>query len=108
MGRTPGKNSKTGREVFERMMKETPPRARIFRKEKQFFDGQKWRSIKEADMGHTTDAVHWWNTEGRKYGAKSPEVRKWMRDSKNYELQYYRINRSNGAQLKERYKEPIK
>ena len=59
-------------------------------------------------MGHITDAVHWWNTEGRKYGERATEVRKWMLDSKNYELQYYRINRSNGASLKEVYKEPLK
>ena len=108
MGRTPGKNSKTGREVFNRMKNETPPRARIFRKEKQFWDGQKWRNIKEADMGHKTDAVHWWNAEGRKYGAKSKEVRDWMRNSDNYELQYYRTNRNKGAQIKETYKEPLK
>lgn len=108
MGRMPGKNSKTGREVFNRMKNETPPRARIFRKEKQFWDGQKWRNIKEADMGHKTDAVHWWNAEGRKYGAKSKEVRDWMRNSDNYELQYYRTNRSKGAQIKETYKEPLK
>ena len=109
MGRTPGKNSKTGREVFNRMMvKENPPRARIFRGEKQFWDGQRWRNIKEADMGHKIDAVHWWNTEGRKYGAKSKEVREWMLNSDNYELQYYRANRSKGAQIKEIYKEPLK
>ena len=109
MGRTPGKNSKTGREVFNRMMlKENPPRARIFRGEKQFWDGQRWRNIKEADMGHKIDAVHWWNTEGRKYGAKSKEVREWMLNSDNYELQYYRANRSKGAQIKEIHKEPLK
>src|SRR6202000_612024 len=29
LGRTPGKNSKTGREVFDRMLNEKPPTARV-------------------------------------------------------------------------------
>jgi Pretoxin HINT domain/Domain of unknown function (DUF4280)/HNH/ENDO VII superfamily nuclease with conserved GHE residues len=110
LGKTPGKSSKTGREVFERMRKNKTARIRLGKKE--FLDKSvsppKWRSIKEADMGHIEDAVTWWNKEGRKYGAKSPEVRKWMLDSKNYELQYYKANRSKGAQLAEEYLTPIK
>ncbi|WP_373719093.1 PAAR-like protein [Bacteroides heparinolyticus] len=110
LGRTPGKNSKTGREVFERMKNETPPRARINNGEKEFWDkySNKWRNISEADMGHIEDAVHWWNREGKKYGAKSKEVRKWMLDSDNYELEYYKVNRSRGAKLTETYDPPLK
>lgn len=100
LGRTPGKASKTGREVFDRMMKEG--NARITKNGKKMFkdatDG-KWRDIAEADMGHLTDAVTWWNKKGRKLGAKSKEVRKWMLDSKNYELEYFRYNRSKGSIL---------
>lgn len=111
LGRTPGKSSKTGREVFERMMKEDPAAARVRRigkKEvKEFFDGETWRGIKEADMGHVEDAVSWWNREGRKYGAKSKEVRDWMLDSKNYRLEYFRTNRSKGAKLTEEYLLPL-
>lgn len=112
LGRTPGKASKTGREVFERMMKGKPPTARIRKVKgkdvKEFFDGKKWRDIKEADMGHIDDAVSWWNKTGRQYGAKSKEVREWMLDSKNYVLEYYKTNRSNGAKLLEKYLPPLK
>ena len=38
-------------------------------------------SNRSADMAHLTDAVSWWNSTGRYYGAKSPEVREWMLDS---------------------------
>lgn len=112
LGRTPGKGSKTGREVFERMMNEKPPAARIRKvgkKEvKEFFDGDTWRNIKDADMGHVEDAVSWWNREGRKHGAKSKEVRDWMLDSKNYRYEYFRTNRSKGAKLSEEYLPPLK
>ena len=105
LGRTPGKASKTGREVFERMMKTNPPTAREVDEfgsaVKEFWDdGNKvWRDIKEADMGHIEDAVRWWNREGKKFGAKSAEVRKWMLDSKNYTLEYFKTNRSRGASI---------
>jgi hypothetical protein len=114
LGRTPGKNSKTGKEVFERMLKTKPKTARIRRGQKEFLDKSsippKWRNIEEADMGHIHDAVTWWNKTGRKYGAKSKEVREWMLDSKNYVLEYYKTNRSKGAILgrKETYLPPLK
>ena len=59
-------------------------------------------------MAHKIDAVKWWNSVGRHYGARSAEVRKWMRDSSNYELDYFRINRSNGGKLPEKYLPPLK
>ena len=61
-------------------------------------DGE-WYPLKLADMSHTTDAVSWWNSTGRAFGAKAPEVRQWMLDSGNYELDLFRINRSQGAVL---------
>ncbi len=67
-----------------------------------------WYPIKNADMAHKTDAVSWWNKTGSKHGAKSKEVRKWMLDSKNYELDLYSINRSQGAKISEVYKLPLK
>lgn len=106
LGRTPGKGSKTGREVFERMQKEGT--ARIKNGKKQFKSDGKWYDLSQADMGHKTDAVKWWNETGRRYGAKSKEVREWMLDSKNYELQHYSRNRSAGAKLGETYKAPLK
>ena len=114
LGKTPGKASKTGREVFERMMKGKPPTARIEDEfgnaVKEFWDDSSkiWRDVKEADMGHIEDAVSWWNKTGRQYGAKSKEVRDWMLDSKNYTLEYFKTNRSNGAKIIEQYLPPLK
>lgn len=58
-------------------------------------------------MGHKIDAVTWWNKKGRFTGAKSPRVRRFMRNPNNYELQPYWINRSNGAKLGETYLPPV-
>ena len=105
VGRTPGKNSRTGREVFDRMLKSDPPTARIKNEfgeaVKEFWDpdNKVWRDISEADMGHIHDAVTYWNETGRYLGAKSKEVRKWMLSSDNYILEYYKTNRSKGAIL---------
>ena len=105
LGRTPSKNSKTGREVFQRMLDSDPPLARIENElgesVKEFWDpdNQIWRDISEADMGHIHDAVTYWNETGRYIGAKSKEVRQWMLDSDNYILEYFRTNRSKGAIL---------
>ena len=70
-------------------------------------DGE-WYPLKEADMAHRTDAVKWWNETGRQYGAKAPEVRTWMLDSKNYVLDHFSLNRSAGASLPDRYLPPLK
>lgn len=109
LGRTPGKSSRTGREVQERMRREgkldtDPITGRTTYKAS---DGT-WRDLSTADMAHNTDAVKWWNNKGRKYGAKSPEVRKWMLDSRNYTLDHYSINRAAGAKIGETYKPPLK
>ncbi len=47
----------------------------------------------------------YWNQKGGYYGPKSREVRAFMRDSRNYELEYYGNNRSQGALLPDRYKD---
>ncbi|WP_443944866.1 polymorphic toxin-type HINT domain-containing protein [Pedobacter sp. AW1-32] len=113
LGRTPGKASRTGKEVFERMKKAGTAREVVDdfgNVAKEFYDAENkiWRNIKEADMGHIEDAVSWWNKTGRNYGAKSKEVREWMLDSKNYVYEYYKTNRSKGAQLLEEYLPPLK
>ena len=46
--------------------------------------------------------------KGRNYGARSPEVREFMTDPNNYYLEYYGINRSQGTQIGETYKPPLK
>lgn len=45
--------------------------------------------------------------KGRFTGAKSPRVRRFMRNPNNYELQPSSINRTNGAKLGARYLPPI-
>ncbi|WP_233152512.1 hypothetical protein [Bacillus mycoides] len=63
VGRTPGKRSRTGREVIERMKNENPPRIRTTRRgitEFKASDGE-WYELSQADMAHRTDAVSWWN-----------------------------------------------
>lgn len=67
----------------------------------------KWYPLKDADMAHKTDAVTWWNKTGKDLGARSKEVREWMLDSKNYELDHFSLNRSAGATLKQTYLLPI-
>jgi hypothetical protein len=106
LGRTPGKSSRTGREVIERMTKEGKIRQGEDGLE-VFHPDAGWVDIKDTDMGHITDAVEYWNTTGRTHGAKSQEVRDWMLDSDNYELEPYWINRSNGAKLTDTYLPPI-
>ena len=100
-----GKNSRTGRAVIERMMQE----GRVKETEDGliFQDSEgHWHPIEEADMAHITDAVSWWNQIGRYYGPKSPEVRAFMLDPNNYYLEYYSINRSQGARIGETYLPP--
>jgi hypothetical protein len=109
LGRTPGKKSKTGREVIDRMDAE----GKIIRDAEgnavQFkaSDGE-WYDIDLADMAHKQDAVNYWNTEGINHGAKSQEVREWMLNSEHYELDHRSINRSLGGKSKERYIIPDK
>lgn len=107
MGKTPGKKSKTGREVIETM--EANGQMKTVSGEKRFkASDKKWYPIKEADMAHTIDAVSWWNKTGRKYGAKAKEVREFMLDPDHYVLDHFSINRSQGAQLGQQYKPPLK
>ncbi|EBZ2914183.1 hypothetical protein D9P45_23340 [Salmonella enterica subsp. enterica serovar Mesbit] len=102
LGRTPGKNSRTGREVIARMRQNGDVLdingQTIFKAS----DGN-WYPLREADMSHTTDAVTWWNNTGRYLGPKSKPVRNWMLDSNNYYLDHYSLNRSAGAQLGQVY-----
>ncbi len=108
MGSTPGKDSRTGREVIERMkgddlVREDMDGNLIFKSE---HDGN-WYPIEQADMAHRTDAVTWWNETGRQYGPRSTEVREFMLDSDNYYLEHYSINRSQGASLGQNYLPPL-
>lgn len=108
LGRTPGKGSSTGKEVVRRMESEGKIRESELPPGREVLgpDG-KWHDIRETDMGHIEDAVNWWNTQGRNYSPKGKEVRKWMLDPNNYELEPSSINRSRGAKLKQKYLPPL-
>ncbi len=109
LGKTPGKNSRTGREVIARMRKQgkikgDPPR--LVWKNPDTGKTEHFK-LNQCDMGHhPEDAVSWWNRKGYMYGAKSAEARKWMLDPDNYELQPKGWNRSQGARLAEQYVDP--
>ncbi|EPQ8461400.1 RHS repeat-associated core domain-containing protein, partial [Escherichia coli] len=106
LGRTPGKNSRTGREVIARMRNDGKIRGTGSRMEFKDSEGV-WHPLSEADMSHKTDAVTWWNNTGRFLGPKSKPVRDWMLDSKNYYLDHYSLNRSAGAKLGQVYLPPV-
>ena len=110
MGRTPGKGSATGRTVIERMTAEGTYREGEGGPEVQFQDpssgDEGWHPAEDTDMSHKVDAVTWWNTTGRFFGPKAPEVRRFMLDSENYTLEPSSINRSRGAKLGEQYQPP--
>lgn len=95
MGKTPSKKSKVGQAVIDKMRSEGRIREGAEGLEFKAGDGN-WYSVDRADMAHIKDAVSWWNEEGRNYGAKSPEVRAFMKDPNNYELELDSINRLQG------------
>ncbi|RZG11883.1 hypothetical protein EXT47_23430, partial [Pseudoalteromonas sp. CO342X] len=108
LGKTPSKTSRTGKEVIARMKAQGKIRESFEGTQFKASNGR-WYPLSQADMAHDpTDAVKWWNTTGRQYGAKSKEVRKWMLDPDNYTLDHYAINRSAGAKLNDRYLPPKK
>lgn len=107
MGRTPGKNSRTGREVQNRMRNEGTLRDNKVTGKPEFqATNGRWYPLDKADMAHRTDAVRWWNSTGYQYGARAPEVRRWMLDPKNYRLDHYSLNRSAGARIGQTYRPP--
>ena len=97
MGRNPRKTSKIGKEVWKRQVAEGT--AKIKNGKKIFKDPTdgKWYPFSKADMGHKAAAVRWWNIYGRHTGAKSKEVRKFMKTSTNYVLEFFTNNRRAGA-----------
>ncbi|TCP79941.1 RHS repeat-associated protein [Pseudomonas putida] len=106
LGRTPGKSSRTGRKVIENMRGEGRIRGKGDSMEFKSSTDKQWYPVREADMAHKYDAVTYWNDRGGFFGAKCKEVRKWMLDPKNYELEHYSYNRSAGAKLNQFYRSP--
>lgn len=111
LGTTPGKTSRTGREVIERMRKNGEIRT-VNGKDMLIWKDPTTKKIsyiplKDTDMGHyPVDAVAYWNSTGIKHGPRSPEVREWMLDPDHYSLQPSKYNRSEGAKLGTQYKDP--
>jgi len=114
LGSTPGKNSRTGREVIERLKNTDPPQVVTERGVEKLvwtdpLTGEESRvPLDRCDMGHSpVDAVTHWNTEGYQYGKRSAEARAWMLDPDNYTLQPSSWNRSQGARSTETYRDPV-
>ena len=115
-GSTPGKKSRTGREVIDRMKTQGKVRRNPLTGKDEVFgkirtpDGtvrDGWFNMSKADMGHSPiDAVDYWNSTGINYGPKSPEVRNWMLNPNNYELQHFSYNRSMGGSTNSTYNIP--
>ncbi|MCC2591913.1 HNH/ENDO VII family nuclease [Tessaracoccus sp. OS52] len=103
VGSTPSKSSRVGQDVIARMHSEGRIRGwnpalpdRLKRVEVLGPDGR-WHKVDTTDMGHVPiDAVTYWNNVGRYHGPKSPEVRAWMNDPNNYELQPGSVNQADG------------
>lgn len=91
----------------EKRMRNYPPYSELT----EFLDADgNWYNAKsQADMGHhPIDAVDYWNTTGKYKGARSAEVREWMLNPDNYELEFFSRNRSEGASSGKRYDPPVK
>jgi len=105
MGPTPSKKGPTGQAVQARMRTE----GRIVGDHvlygrdtdgKPLPPGQMARYLlSECDMGHVIDAVTWWNSNGRFTGPQSAEVRQFMTDPNNYEIEPSGPNSLRGALL---------
>jgi filamentous hemagglutinin len=113
MGSTPSKYSRTGVQVLERMRNEgsiqgTGPLLRGNPNNLLVLgpDNQWYNIDYTIDMAHKIDAVTWWNSIGRFFGPKSPQVRQFMLDPNNYQLQPRSFNRSAGGSLNQIYEPP--
>lgn len=105
MGGTPGKDSGVGLQVQDRMRLEGSLRGEGANRQVLGKDGQ-WHPIAQTEMGHVQAAVDFWNSTGRFYGPRSPEVRSFMNSPANYVLEPSGINRSNGASMRRTYLPP--
>ncbi|MBI3712339.1 MAG: hypothetical protein HY253_05160 [Burkholderiales bacterium] len=105
MGSTPSKDSSVGLQVQETMRQNGALIGDGANRQVLGSDG-KWYPISQADMGHVTAAVDYWNTTGRFFGPRAPEVRNFMNDPTNYWLEPLHINRSNGASMGKTYMKP--
>lgn len=111
LGSTPDKYRTTGKAVRDRMRSEGTLRYDADLGEDVFLaENGQWYPVNRSNvhMGHhPVDAVDWWNSTGRYFGAKSPEVRAWMRNSENYRFEYGPLNSGRGGATTSRYLDPV-
>jgi hypothetical protein len=111
MGNTPGKNSSTGKDVIKRMLREgkISGEGDDLRVYVQLNEAGEygWVKIAFTDMGHVVPAVVAWNKWLFRTGARSRDVWEFMHNADNYQLQYFRLNRSRGALLRVTYRPPL-
>lgn len=124
-GRTPGKDSATGKEVLERMKKNGEAKeidGVMHIKSRE--DGNWYPLDEKIHMAHdihpdywptvdgvkvpARDAVTWWNEMGRVPGARSDAARTMMLDSRNYYLELGSHNSSAGASPGQGYQPPLR
>jgi RHS repeat-associated protein len=107
MGRTPGKNTKTGKAVKARMVAAGAMKTvgkKLYVLVDVFGNGKQWLPVDQnIHMGHRIDAVRFWNGVGRFFGKKHAVVRAFMTDAEVYELEHGPTNSSNGAKLGVQY-----
>lgn len=111
MGKTPGKGTKTGRIVRSAMKAKgwvkTIGGTEYVKVSTTLGGPRVWKKLdRNIHMGHIIDAVSWWNSTGYTFGAKAKQVRTFMLDPSNYELEWGALNSSNGAKLGQTYKKP--
>lgn len=86
-----------GTPPVEQVMFPPPPRA------------GNWVNLSDCDASHEPDdAVTYWNKEGYKYGPRSPQVKNFMKNPRNYIFEPSGPNRSRGSRKDEEYRPPMK
>jgi hypothetical protein len=104
LGATPGKASKTGKDLIATYKTRT-----VNSQVEVLLRDGRWWPLDDCDMSHEpVDAVDFWNDTARPSGwnPKGTEVRDWMLNHKNYILEPSAENRSRGSRNKKRYLPP--
>jgi RHS repeat-associated protein len=76
-------------------------------------DDKGWHPLTQGNMSHKNtnghkDAVLEWNDNLYQYGAKSKEVRDYMKEPANYYIETESANKRDGANIRQSYREPGK
>jgi hypothetical protein len=111
MGSNPSRNSEFGDRLKDRYRANELFRIWNGRQQIKFPENESgtWYYVDDCDLSHEPmDAVTYWNTIGYKYGPRSPEVREFMTNPKNYIFEPRSINRSRSSREGETYRDPYK